>query len=87
MSPGATIKNPLENFLLSGCRTALATCQAMIIAITVVLPAPVANFSAMRIRSGLESLFEASSNDNIALPELVLGATSVSHIAVSAASI
>ena len=42
--------------LLCGWRTALMVCQAMSIAITVVLPAPVASFSARRMSSGLASL-------------------------------
>jgi hypothetical protein len=40
-------------------RTALSVCQAMIIAIAVVLPAPVAIFSARRISSGFASAFAA----------------------------
>jgi hypothetical protein len=44
------------NRLLCGCLTALIVCQAMIIAITVVLPAPVAtSFSASRDSSALAS--------------------------------
>jgi hypothetical protein len=41
--------------LLCGWRIALMTCQAISMAITVVLPAPVANFNASRISSGLAS--------------------------------
>ena len=47
-------------FLLPRCRTALTVCHALSIAITVVLPAPVANFSASRINSGLASLLAAA---------------------------
>ena len=54
--PGATTRKPRVNLLLPGRRTALIVCQAMIIAMTVVLPAPVASFSARRISSGLASL-------------------------------
>ena len=36
-------------------RTALTVCQAISIAMTVVLPLPVASFSAMRDSSGLAS--------------------------------
>ena len=73
--------------MLPGRRTALMVCQAMIIAMTVVLPAPVASFSARRISSGLASslaLARCSRNRLPALPSF--GATSVSQIAVSTAS-
>jgi hypothetical protein len=50
--PGATIRKPRENVLLLGCRAALTACHAMSIAMTVVLPAPVASLSARRISSG-----------------------------------
>ena len=53
--PGVTTRNPRVNLLLPGRRTALMVCQAMIIAMTVVLPAPVASFRARRISSGLAS--------------------------------
>ena len=48
--------------MLPGRRTALIVCHAMSIAITVVLHAPVAGFSASRINSRLASLFAAASN-------------------------
>ena len=48
------------NRLLPGRRTALTVCQAMIIAITVVFPAPVASFRASRARPGLASSLAAS---------------------------
>ena len=51
--PGATIRKPRENCLLAGRRTAFTVCQAISMAITVVLPAPVASFRAMRNSSGL----------------------------------
>ncbi|MCY1540199.1 hypothetical protein D9M68_758240 [compost metagenome] len=72
--------------LLAGLRTALTVCQAMIIAITVVLPAPVASLSARRINSGLASLLAAFRCSSSSLPGLDRGATSVSQIAVSTAS-
>ena len=46
--------------LLFGCRTALIVCHAIIIAITVVLPAPVAILSAIRDSPGLASEFTSS---------------------------
>jgi hypothetical protein len=47
------------NFLLFGRRTALIVCHAMIIAITVVLPAPVASFNASLASPGLDWAFAA----------------------------
>jgi hypothetical protein len=52
--PGVTIRKPLLKRLLPGARTAFAVCHAMSIAMTVVLPAPVAIFSARRKSSGLD---------------------------------
>jgi hypothetical protein len=57
---GVTIRNAREKRSEAGMRTALSVCQAMIIAITVVLPAPVAIFTAMRNSSGLASALAAS---------------------------
>ena len=53
--PGVTTKKPFVNLRLLGCRTALMVCNGMIMAITVVLPAPVASFSATRNSSGFAS--------------------------------
>ena len=54
---------------------------------TVVLPAPVASFSASRISSGLASLFAFAEVLEEALARLAdCGATSVSQMAVSTAS-
>ncbi|CAN5651623.1 hypothetical protein BH24ACT18_BH24ACT18_19430 [soil metagenome] len=50
--PGATIRNPRVNLLLWGLRTALMVCQAISMAITVILPAQVASFKASRMISG-----------------------------------
>ena len=55
--PGVTIRKPRLNRLLVGERTALTVCQAISIAITVVLPLPVAIFRAMRSSSGLACSF------------------------------
>jgi len=85
--PGETTRNPRVNFPLPGRRTALTVCHAMIMAITVVLPAPVASLSARRISSGLASWLALSRCSRKALPVLPdFGATSVSQIAVSTAS-
>jgi hypothetical protein len=63
-------------------------CQAMSIAMTVVLPAPVASFSARRISSGLASLLALARCSRKRLPGFPdCGATSVSQMAVSTASI
>ena len=73
---------------LVGRLTALTVCQAMSIAITVVLPAPVASFSASRARSGFACSFTSSSRSRISRTSRrpLCGATSVSQIAVSTAS-
>jgi len=57
--PGVTTRKPRVNRLDDGWRTALIVCQAMIMAITVVLPAPVASLSARRSSSGLASALTA----------------------------
>ena len=87
VNPGVTTRNPLVNLRLLGCRTALMVCQAMTIAMTVVLPAPVASFRAIRSNSGLASWFTSPSRSNTLLSAaLSRGATSVSQIRVSTAS-
>src|SRR3546814_9576447 len=61
--PGATTRKPRVNRLLVGRRTALTVCQAISMAITVVLPAPVASFRASRSEehtSELQSLMRIS---------------------------
>ena len=86
--PGVTTKKPRVKRRLWGRRTELTVCQAINIAMTVVLPVPVANLSANRGsgRSGLALLLAASRWSRKSLPDRVLGATSVSQIAVSTAS-
>ena len=85
--PGATTRKPRVKRLLVGCRTALTVCHAIIIAITVVLPAPVAIFRARRVNSGLASRLALARWFRMLRPVLPrLGATSVSHITVSTAS-
>ena len=48
--PGVTTRKPRVKRLLLGRRTALTVCQAMTMAMTVVLPAPVASLGARRGR-------------------------------------
>ena len=85
--PGATTRKPRVKRLLLGCRTALMVCHAMIMAITVVLPAPVASFRARRDSSGLASLLALARRSRRRRPICPdLGATSVSQMTVSAAS-
>lgn len=85
---GATIRKPRVNFLLCGRRTALTVCQAISMAMTMVLPAPVASFSARRMSSGLASLLALARCSRTFLPVFpACGATSVSQMAVSTASI
>ena len=75
------------NFRLPGRRAALIVCQAMIIAITVVLPAPVASLRASRASPGLaRSLAAWRSSRIFRSSRPSWGATSVSQIAVSTAS-
>ena len=57
--PGVTTRKLRVNRELCGRRTALTVCQAISIAMTVVLPAPVASLRANRGRSGLASRFGA----------------------------
>ena len=86
--PGVTTRKPRENCWLPGWRTALTVCQAISIAMTVVLPAPVASFSAMRSSSGFASSLAPRMCVQILAPAAArFGATSVSQIAVSTASI
>ena len=60
VTPGVTTRKPRVNRRLPGRRTELIVCQAMSIAMTVVLPAPVASFSASRARPGLAPSLAAS---------------------------
>ncbi len=55
--PGETTRKPRVNLGLVDRRLAFTVCQAMSMAMTVVLPAPVASLSARRDSSGLASLF------------------------------
>ena len=85
--PGVTTRNPRVNRRLLGRRTALIVCQAMIIAMTVVLPAPVANLRARRERPGLACSLAALRWSRKRRPSRpILGATSVSQMIVSTAS-
>ena len=84
--PGVTTRKPRLNRLLPGVRTALIVCQAISIAITVVLPLPVAIFRAMRNSSGLDcSLAPFRCWRNLSCRRS-LRATSVNQMAVSTAS-
>ncbi len=84
--PGVTTRKPRVKRLLLGRRTAFTVCQAISIAITVVLPAPVASLSASRLSSGLASAFAFFRCSRKPRPTRSPGATSVSQIAVSIAS-
>ena len=61
-------------------------CQAMIIAITVVLPAPVASFSASRESPGLAAWLALARCSRKVFPARLCGATSESQMSVSIAS-
>ena len=96
--PGATTRKAFEKRLELGDRTAFSVCQAISMAITVVLPAPVASLKATRARSGLA--FEAGAPSGWSAKLLATaiqsrnrlprgpacGATSASQIAASTAS-
>ena len=85
--PGATTRKPRLKRGLVGWRTAFTVCQAMSMAITVVLPAPVASFSARRLKPGFAcSLTSCRRSRKPAASRPALGATSVSQMATSAAS-
>ena len=86
--PGVMTRKARENFWLPEWRPAFTVCQAISIAITVVLPAPVASLSAMRNSSGFASLFAPRMCVQILAPAAARSeATSASQIAVSTASI
>ncbi len=85
--PGVTTRKPRVNRLLFGWRTAFTVCQAISIAITVVLPLPVAIFIASRSSSGFAWTLAPSMWSKNFLPRGPSpGATSVSQIIVSTAS-
>ncbi len=87
VTPGVTTRNPRVNRELPGRRTALMVCQATTIAMTVVLPAPVASFRASRASPGFASSLACSRSSRIfrsSRPSC--GATSVSQMTVSTAS-
>jgi uncharacterized protein (DUF1330 family) len=78
---------PLIALFVFGWRTALTVCQPISMAITVVLPAPVASFNARRISSGLApSLAPRTCDQNFSNRLPSFGATSVSQMIVSIAS-
>ena len=52
--PGVTMRNVSENRASCGLASLLSACQAMSMAMTTVLPEPVAIFKAMRGRPGLD---------------------------------
>ena len=59
--PGVTTRNRLVKRASRGDCTLLSVCQAISIAMTTVLPAPVAIFSAARGRPSLWASFSGSS--------------------------
>ena len=86
--PGVTTRKLRVNRELCGRRTALTVCQAISIAMTVVLPVPVASLRASRGRSGLASRLALARLSRKSLPARpACDATSVSQMAVSTASI
>jgi len=83
-----TTGKPRVNRWLLGRRTALIVCQAISIAMTVVLPAPVASLSASRTTPGLASSFAAPKRSRNRRPSASsFGATSTSQTIVSTVSI
>ena len=85
--PGVTTRNPRVNRRLPGRRTALTVCHAMSMAMTVVLPAPVASLRASRASPGFDCSFATARwsrkrRPSWSRPE----ATSVSQMTVSTAS-
>ena len=85
--PGVMIRNPFVKIFDAAERAALTAAQAISIAITVVLPAPVASFSAIRKISGLASRFDSSKWRKMPVYGRRPRATSLSQIAFSTASI
>jgi hypothetical protein len=86
VKPGVQTRNPRVKILLVGRRTALIVCQAMNIAISVVLPVPVASLRDTRLNSELASLLAETRLLRMRFPFFELDATSVSQIRVSIAS-
>ena len=66
------MRKPRVKCLLPGRRTALTVCQAISIAMTVVLPAPVASFSASRIEFGVRVALTAFRLSSSRLPDAEL---------------
>ena len=95
MIPGVTTRKPRVKFRRPGRRTAFTVCQAISMAMTVVLPAPVAILRAIRRSSGFAMAFASwrwfqmpRNRGGRFVPESRSApATSTSQIAVSAASI
>ena len=84
MMPGVTTRKPRVNCLLCGRLTALTVCQAISIAIRVVLPAPVASFSAGTHELGIGVAVRGGEMVEDSLRALAgWGATSVSQMVVS----
>ena len=84
--PGVTMRKVRVKRELVGWRTAFTVCQAISMAITIVLPAPVANLSATRSSPGFASSFARAKCSRTSFARRDAGATSVSQIIVSAAS-
>ncbi len=84
--PGATSKKASVNIFDCGRRALLIACHAISIAMTVVLPAPVASFRARRNRPGFEPSLCCRKYSRCLAWTGFFGATSVNQISVSAAS-
>src|SRR5262245_25867168 len=84
--PGVTMRKASVKVLELGRLALLMACHAISIAITVVLPAPVASFMARRNRPGLAASLWAVMALASSWVALFFGATSVSQMMVSAAS-
>ena len=85
--PGVTTRNRLVNRASRGLWAWFSVCHATSIAITTVLPEPVAIFSAVRGNSALWTAFASSTRRRQSVPDrLRRPATSARKIAVSAAS-
>ena len=84
--PGVTTRKPRVKRELPGRRTAFIVCHAISMAMTVVLPAPVASLSARRISSGFASLFAFFRWSRIAFPASVSvegdGVTRAPHVSI-----
>ena len=73
--PGVTTRNVSENRRSFGSAILFKACQAMSMAMTTVLPEPVAIFNAMRVSPGFDASLASRSQFSIQLSPTFLAAS------------